>query len=437
MAYIASNLRAHGYAVTIIDAKQLMLKTHEVITKAVGMAPDLVGITAMTPDVVWAARIADGIKAALPSVPVVVGGAHINALPEETLREFSSFDIAVVGEGEKTMLELADTVEAAAFPDALSGMEGIAFRSGQTVVLNKKREYLEELDVLPFPAWDLFPLSKNMAYPIYATRGCPFGCNFCQRVLGRKVRRRSVGNVVAEIEWILDSFGASGFWFSDETFGANRKWTADLLDLMIERGIPARATWHAQTRVDLCTDELLGRMKRAGCDGVALGIESGNEEILARTGKNIRLEDAVSAVSSARRNGLKTRTFFILGHPFETVETIRDTIDFAARLNSDFVSFAVMVPYPGTEIWEMARRGEGGYSYVSENWDDYRKHLAAPVGFESIPARVLKNLDKKAYMTFYFRNRRWADFLRFVWGHRSSISAYLIKKIRASATRGQ
>ncbi|GAX59203.1 Fe-S oxidoreductase [Candidatus Scalindua japonica] len=435
LAYIASNLRDNGFKVEAIDAKQRFMKTHVVITEAVKSKPDLVGITAMTPDITCAAIIAGGIKAALPRVFTVIGGPHVNALPEETLEEFPSFDLAVEGEGEFTMLELANKLEKGNLPSALPEIKGIAYRDVEKIILNPPRDYIHDLDILPPPAWDLFPFSHNKSYPVYATRGCPFACKFCQRVLGNKVRRRNIEKIVREVTWVLDTFKTKGFWFADETFGANRKWTHQLLDHMIEAGIPSRATWHAQTRADLITEDLLTRMKQAGCDGLAFGVESGNQEILKKTNKNIKLEDAERAVSFAKKVGVKTRSFFILGHPYETIETIKDTINFAAKLNTDFISFAVMVPYPGTEVWRLASMKEAGYNYVSRNWDDYRKHLAAPLGFSSIPAETLRNLDRNAYLIFYWRNRRWFDLFDFLWGHRSMIKAYIFNKIKEKLYR--
>ena len=430
LAYIAAYLITNGYKVEAVDAKQLCMRTQKTIQEVVSRKPDMVGITAMTPDIMGAAKIAQGIKAILPDIPIVIGGPHVNALPKETLEEFPSFDFGVVGEGEFTMLELADCLEQGNLDKSLSDINGMVFRNGKEIVVNPPREFIQNLDTLPFPAWGLFPVPEHN-YPIYATRGCPFKCKFCQRVLGNHVRRRNAENVVDEIEWVLGTFNKNGFWFADETFGVNKKWTFQLLNLMIEKGIPSRAVWHGQTRVDLITEDLLKKMKEAGCDGIAFGVESGNQEILSLTSKNIKLEEVEKAVALCKKLDIKTRSFFILGHPYETVETIKDTINFAAKLNTTFVSFGVMVPYPGTEVWRLAKRCEAGYNYVSDNWDDYRKHLTSPpLGIENIPAKTLRSFDKKAYLTFYLHNRRWRDLFDFLWGHRSSIKAYVIRMLK-------
>ena len=199
---------------------------------------------------------------------------------------------------------------------------------------------------------------------------------------------------------------------------------------MVERGIPSKATWYAQTRVDLMTEDLLNKMKQAGCDAIAFGVESGNHDILLKTGKKIKLEDAERAIGLAKKLGFKTLSFFILGHPYETIETIKDTINFATKLNTTQVAFGVMVPYPGTEIWNLAKRKEAGYSYVSQNWDDFRKHLTWPLGFTSITPETMSYLNKKAYLTFYWRNHRLFALVKFLWERRSPIRAYVSNRIR-------
>jgi radical SAM superfamily enzyme YgiQ (UPF0313 family) len=434
LAYIASFLRTNGYEVTAINAKHHCLKSRTVVEEAVNRNPDMVGITAMTPDVIWAGKIAAGIKAALPHVPLIIGGPHANALPAETLKEFPAFDVAALREGEFTMLELAENLEREKFASSLNEIKGIAYKEGKKVLITPPREDIQDLDSLPFPAWDLFPSPHIKGYPIIAARGCPFNCKFCQRVLGNRLRRRSAENIVNELDWVFKTFGTKNFWFADETFGVNPQRTNELLDHMIERRIPHRATWHAQTRVDVVNSDLFIKMKKAGCTGIGMGVESGNQAILNKTGKGITLKGAERAVSMAKKAGLKTLSFFILGHPYETLSTIEDTISFAAKLNTDYVSFAVMVPYPGTKVWELAKRQEAGYSYVSENWDDFRKHLSTPLGFASITPDTLRRLDMKAYLIFYLRNHRWLDLINVIWQHKLSIKAFVVNRIKDLVT---
>ncbi len=177
MSFVAAAIVGVALVTNIqaIDAKQRCLKTRSVISEVVTSKPDLVGITAMTPDIMSAAKIARGIKIALPGVLTVIGGPHVNALPKETLEEFPFFDLAVQGEGELSMLELAHKLEKGNLSSTLPEIKGIAFRDSKEIILNPPRDYIHDLDILPPPAWDLFPFSHNKAYPVYATRGCPFG----------------------------------------------------------------------------------------------------------------------------------------------------------------------------------------------------------------------------------------------------------------------
>lgn len=419
LAYIASKLLEEKYNVKVIDAKTLQLKTSEVIALALKEQPQVVGITAMTPDILSANIIAEGIKKKLDKVPIIIGGPHATALPRETLLEFPSFDIVVIGEGEFTVLDLIKQLSAGKGKESVKDIKGIAFRANGTIVFTSSRERIKDLDSLPFPAWQLFP--RMSAYPIYATRGCPFQCNFCMRVLGNKVRKRHPTNIVAEIERNITEFGTKYFWFSDETFGVDPRWANELLDLMISRKLNETLKWMANSRANLANYDLYCKMNRAGCEMLQFGIESGNPNILQNSSKGFTLEHAVNAIKIAKKAGLSTGTFFIIGHPYETPSTAWDTIKFAAKINSTVVSFGIMVPYPGTKIWDMANRKEGGYTYISRNWNDYMKQHGRPLGLASLTLKQLERLQILAYLVFYLRNGRIGDLITFVKQHRKSL----------------
>jgi anaerobic magnesium-protoporphyrin IX monomethyl ester cyclase len=223
LAYIAAYLLNQGYEVEIIDAKSLSLKTAQVVAIAREKKPDIVGISAMTPDIIWAGKIADGIKADEPDIPIIIGGPHVTALPERTLREFPSFDIAVIGEGEITITELLNVIQYFDISMDIYNVKGVAFRRDGQVVVTEPRNPIDNLDSLPFPAWHLFPPRSD--YPVFSTRGCPFRCKFCMRVIGNNTRKRSPENVIAEIERNINKYHSESFWFSDEVFGINRQWT--------------------------------------------------------------------------------------------------------------------------------------------------------------------------------------------------------------------
>lgn len=409
IAYLAGYVREQGIACHAVDAKYEAMSLDAVIARAVALQPRIVGLTAMTPEIHEAAETAAGIKSVLPGATVIIGGPHVTALPEETLREFPVFDIAVIGEGEYALVELARRI------DDPVGIPGTVCRTGETLQHIPGQAPARDLDEITFPAWDQFSPSK--VYPIIATRGCPFNCIFCMRVSGKRVRWRSPGHIVAEIEALIDQYGIDRIVFHDETFGLDKKWAHNLLDLLIEKSINRKLTWEATTRVDIADIDIYRKMKKAGCAWLAFGVESGNPRILKQSKKGITLEQATRAVAMARQAGLSLGSLFIIGHPNETRQTIQDTIDFAARLDTDTVSCGLMVPYPGTEVAEIVRRGEGNYRVLTQDWRDYNKQIGNVLEFTDISRKELEYCQLKLYLKFfvrYFRVRKIVAITRII-----------------------
>ena len=406
IASLAAVLQDESIHVVCIDAKyeRLDFARFEERIEQIGDI-DIVGVTSMTPNIIDAGNAVEVVRKHHPDICAVIGGAHVTALPEQTLQEFPAFDIGVVGEGEKTFPELVKVIRE---NGSLGDVKGIVYRDASAVKATAPRESVEDLDSLPFPAWRLFSLSSGIM-PVLTARGCPFNCNFCMRPLDPKVRFRSVESIIAELKYLIEEFGATLIAFADETFAMNRKRVERLLRMMLAEKLHEKITWTVQTHVSTVDFEILSLMKQAGCVRVALGIESGNAEILSKCGKRITLEQAETAVKAAKRAGLKVNGFFILGHPNENRRTVRDTMKFAAKLNPDFAAFGIMVPYPGTKIREIALRGEGGYTRVSSNWEDYRKNAGHAMEMEEFSARQLVKLQMKAYLLFYLRTLRLYD----------------------------
>lgn len=407
LGYIAGFLRNRGISCNVIDAKSEMLHPGEVEERLREQKPDIVGITAMTHEVTQADTVAKLVKRISPSSIVVLGGPHATALPVQTLVEFPSFDAVVFGEGEYTLYELVTAIEK---QESLKGIQGVTYRTRNHIYMNEPREFNRNLDDLPFPAWDMFP--KSTTYPIITTRGCPFNCNFCMRVLGKKVRRRTPQNVIEELERDVEAFGAKFIHFYDETFAVNKEFANQVLDLIIERGLHKKIKWDARTRVDVGDYELFRKMKAAGCDWIGFGVESGNEEILKATGKGITKNQAISSIKMAKRAGLKTGSYFIIGHPFETRRTARETINFATKLNTTTVAFGIMVPYPGTKVYEMAEVGSGGYKIISTDWKDFNKTIGNSLELEHLPRKEMEKLELLAYLKFYLGNLRFLNLIK-------------------------
>lgn len=410
IAYLAGFLESKGISCDVIDGKLEGLTIEEVCRQIVEKKPQLLGLSAMTPDAIAASKIATSVKLQLPDTPIVMGGPHAIAIPYETLREFPAIDFVVTGEGEEVLVELFQTITAG--HDNFEKIDGLAFRKNGEILVNPKRKFITDLDKLPFPAVNKFS-RKNNTYLVLSARGCPYSCTFCMRALGKTVRERSPENVIAEMEWLVNEHNAKHFVFVDETFTLNKNRVMHLLGLYLDKGLHKKASWSAQTRVDRADLEIFGMMKKAGCESVEFGVESGNQEILNHVDKKIRLEQVEDTISKARQAGLNIGASYILGHPYETEKTIMDTINFAIKLRPDSVSIGIMSPYPGTKIWDMAQKGEGNYRLLSTNWTEFTRFGGGGLELANLPRKTLEKWQIKAYILFYLKTGKYIELIKY------------------------
>ncbi|MFC1948662.1 B12-binding domain-containing radical SAM protein [Chloroflexota bacterium] len=436
ICYISAALKTQGISCKIFDAHYNVWTYDELIQKILEYEPTLVGFTAMTHEVIPCSNIANVIKKRL-GVTTVIGGCHVTPIPERTLNEFGVFDYAVIGEGEKTIIDLVQFIQknrANTYPVSISGL---AFRdSNNNVIVNDPRtsSTSSDLDLLPFPDFtEYYTESDSLAgkgaeYPMMSSRGCPYNCAFCMRVLGKKVRRRSAQNIVDEMEYASTRWGAHTFKFVDEILLFNDDDTRELLNLMINTSLPDRIRWNCTTRANLVNKELIDLSKKAGCYRIEIGVESGNENILKAINKGITIQQIRGAIRIIKEAGMATSTNFILGHPNETKETIRDTIKLAAELNTDDVGVGIMVPYPGTRIYDMALKGEAGYRLLTENWSEYDKYGGQALELRQLTAADLGRWQRYFFIYFYLRNFRFIDFIKFILTYRRGIK-FILKKI--------
>ena len=238
-------------------------------------------------------------------------------------------------------------------------------------------------------------------------RGCPFSCNFCSRPYGQIVRLRSPKLIVDEIEKNQKRYGISYFDFWDETFTVNKPHTQELCREIIKRKLNIQ--FFCQTHANTFDLETAKLMKEAGCNHAGLGVESGNDEILIKMKKGAKKENILRARSILKEVGIRTCCFLIIGHPNETYKSIFDTIRFAAKVNCEETAIGIMVPYPGTEIYDMALKGVGGYVKMSFNWDDYNKQLGNAIELKNISRRQLEIFQLVAYFWLYVVNGKWKE----------------------------
>lgn len=437
ITYLAARLNHAGIDTQIFDAYFHGWSMDELVQRVADYGPDLFGLTAMTHEISRAAEAAQKIKAKI-NIPALVGGAHVTALPRDTLIQYPEFDYGVFGEGENAVVELVNALNDGPDESRLSGIAGLVYRRNNEVVRNSAGDFLSaaDLDDLPFPDFSSYygdnprALSgKDQYYPLITSRGCPYSCAFCMQVLGRKVRARSPENVLAEIEHAISRYGAHTIDFQDEIFLADNQRTRHILDLMISAGLNRRIRWRGLTRVNMVTESIIDLAKQAGCHHLEMGVESGNDAILADIGKNITVHQVEQAVGIIKKAGLELVTYYIIGHPNETPDTARQTVDLAARLNTDGIAVGLMVPYPGTRIYDLAKQGRAGYRLLTEDWSQYDKYGSKALEISGLPHDEMVRLQKRAYLNLYVKNYRFLNLAGFVWKRRRAFQYFAQKKL--------
>jgi len=410
LAMVAAVLEKEDYSVEILDFSASKLAEDSLPSSISSEKPDVIGITAMTPTVSRAIKVAKLTKKTGKRIPVVLGGHHATILAEETLQTTPEIDVIVRGEGEQTIVDLVRVLEE---EGDLKGVKGISYRDGTAVKSTPARPPIQDLDSLPFPAFHLLPVNKYRLHPpfgrrspvmsIITSRGCPYRCIFCSKsVFGNKYRCNSPSYVMEEIRFLCDELGIKEIKFYDDVFTLNRKNVFAICSEMIKQGMDI--PWTCETRVNLINDDVLKVMKYAGCYMIGYGVESGNQQVLDALRKDITLDQATKALKATQQAGIETVAYFMIGSLGESPQTIRDTIEFAKRLDPDFAQFSVTTPYPGTELHRLAFKDESS----PETWDDYTYASLTSIDGVGFRTRVLsrtelRELNKEAYLSFYFR----------------------------------
>lgn len=404
LAYIAAVLEKNDIDVEILDmyAQTTSIKDLENILSR--KQPKIVGITCLTPFVSAVFKIAKLVKDTIDAT-VIVGGAHATALPKEILSE-NSIDYVVLGEGEYTMLELSKHFLKG--ENKLENINGIAYNDHGKFHKNNDREFIQDLDKIPFPSRKLLPNDKYNAThfsgkkitSIITSRGCPYSCIFCDYrfLMGPKFRRRSPENVVDEIEKCINELGVDYINFKDSTFTFNEEWIGKFCKTIETRKINIK--WDCNGRVNLVTKDMLTKMKKAGCVLISYGIESGNQNILDFANKNIVVRQSVNAVKMTKETGIEVLSYFIIGLPGENWDSIEQTIKLAITLESDYTQFSLATPFPGTPLFEHAKKNS---LIRNVSWDDYSLISNAIMRTEELDYSDLETAIKVAYKKYYWR----------------------------------
>ncbi|MFA4820055.1 MAG: radical SAM protein [Candidatus Aenigmatarchaeota archaeon] len=390
IGYIASLLR-ESHPVSLVD---LNVEPHGRFEQELETA-DVVGINCLTRTFRWARELAEEVKSRSSKTLVVAGGPHVTFTPVETLEKNPAIDIVVLSEGERTMQQLLSALESSG---DLYTVPGIAYRADGLVRMTARQTLIEDLDTIPFPAYDLMRMESYQRNEmngepvthIITSRGCPYECIFCicAPLYGRKIRYRSAGNVGDEIELLRDRYGFTSYCFQDDTFGTNRDISKQVCTELLDRDL--RIKWWTEMRLDRPDREFFQLMREAGCVGLAFGLESGNYEILKRIKKGIDLEAAKVTMALARETGFNTQVSIILGLPGDTMQTVQETISFAAMLGANAYSVNILTPYPGTELFENQK--SYGVEVTADRWDGYTRVDSPVMRTNNFSEQELKDL---------------------------------------------
>ena len=412
LAYLASSLRESGHQPTILDLP-LQDRPYDTLRDVLARNSfPLVGISALTVQYPGARRVVEIIRQQSRSSRIVLGGPHPSILPEETLKETGA-GFVVIGEGERSMQELADRLEQGR---QWRDIPSLCFPEEGEVVQNPGWSQPIDPDRIPLPAYDLLDLSPyfglhfseyirpgSRPMQVFTSRGCPYQCTFCHELFGKRFRARSPGNVVQEIRHLHERYGVNEFMIYDDIFNLDMRRAKKIFHLVIESGMQLGFSFPNGMRAERMDEELMELMAHAGVHTVTVAVESASERMQKVMKKRLKLPSVDKFLRLAKLHGMRTQAFFIIGFPEETLKEINQTIHFARRLNDlDYAYFSFATPYPGTELARSTQALGLPVALNMNSLDFYVPHVET----KEFSFRRLKWLRLKASVWFYLTPRR-------------------------------
>ncbi len=406
LASLGAYLLANGIETKILDAEALGFPHDKIYEVLKQQAPDFVGVSMFTYNRFSAFKIAEAAKKI--GARVVVGGPHASFTPTEILTDIANIDYVVMGEGEVSLLHL---LRAVADNTPLAEVAGVAFRDGNKVVVNKSRSLVPTLDDLPDPAWQLLPMDEYPFHAVMGSRGCPSCCIFCASpfLWHRRLRFLSADRFINQIKQLLKTYGKKPVHVKDDTFTCNINRATRICERIISEKF--NIEWDCLARVHPIDEELLKLIKRSGCDKIRFGVEAGNEKILKTIEKNITKDKIRQALDISKKVNFKSiGTLFMVGHPGETTRELEETLQLSLELRADHVGFAPTMIFPGTTLYEIAKKQHilpqdfswNKQGYYKAGFENITNDDIPLFSTETLPARVLEKTAKQFYVQSFF-----------------------------------
>jgi len=407
MAYVAAVLQNNVDKVEIIDAPAMRYSMSDILEQISQKKPDFVGMSVFTPQVNAVIKLCEGIKKVSPATKIFLGGPHVFFLHKQIIKDYTAVDYCIRGEGEFTTLELLRAIYNST---DLKEIKGLTYRNGDEIIVNPERELIENLDKIPFPARNLLPNDKYRALQcmgglghftsMIVSRGCPFNCTYCDSGARwkRKVRFRSVDNVIEEMVVISEKYNVKYVNFGDDIFTLNPKWVREFCEKYHRNKLSIQ--WSCDARVDKVNLEMLKTMKKAGCTTILFGIEFGNDDIRKLVGKKFSKDKIYEAVNITQKAGISPYGLFMVGYPGETRSTIEETINLALNLDLDWAGCSIVQPLPGTALYDYCKKKKLLKTY---DWKDYTTKSTPVFRNDKLTDEEILKAYESLQLRFYLR----------------------------------
>ena len=453
MASLAAYIREKGFGVAVLDCPTLQINNDDVYEIILKKDPAIIGFSTTTYALSRAIELAKKVRNKLPNKLTVIGGSHANVAGIETANQYDVFDIIAYGlDGEYILNKIVNKFaeknhnkkEFMTDFEMLKNIKGIIYKKDNTAIKNPPEANVENLDDLPLPARDLFPMERYIPLPnqyrklpltnMVVIRGCPYFCTFCDQA-GTGARRRSPQKVMEEIKQCVNEFGIKEISFWDDTMSYHKKWMVEFLNLLIDAKLDL--CWSCYAAVNTVDKEILQLMRKAGCWNIFYGYETANNTLaknILTNRKNRDFEKMKQVAKWTKEVGIEVRGSFLIGLPGETPELAKETVRNAIELDPDYAQFTLVCPYPGTQLAKEIEEGKWG-KFVSRDLEEYQCWNVTWLPFGYKNPQELKNMERYAFRKFYlrpsyilkriFKIRSFEDIRRYIRGAKGLVKAFI------------